>query len=154
MNIQITKFRMLDSFLIKAVASILIDGQLAVHDIKIFQYSREKLVVEMLRGVLSIVLPKDTDGIAQELANHITTFQIDSRIADEVSAFAKSFVRVYLSYEERGNDNYRKSLQHYCSSTLISDICESITFQNAATATYTCLLYTSAHSSSSSGDTL
>lgn len=46
-SITISHFRMVDSPVIKAVCSILIDGNLAVHDIRLLQYSPKRIIVAM-----------------------------------------------------------------------------------------------------------
>ncbi|MEG0854566.1 MAG: SpoVG family protein [Angelakisella sp.] len=46
-TISVSHFRMIDDFHLKAVASILINNELAVHDIKLVQQSPNRLIVNM-----------------------------------------------------------------------------------------------------------
>lgn len=78
MQIEITHFRPLDNPHIKAVASILIDGQLAVHDIKILQYSPEKLIVTMPNKPDNKGIYRDmVHPINQELRQQINTLLLE-----------------------------------------------------------------------------
>lgn len=78
MQIELTHFRVLNNFHIKAVASILIDGQLAVHDIKIISYTPGKTIVAMPSQKDSSGVRRDTvHPINQELRRQITELLLD-----------------------------------------------------------------------------
>lgn len=74
MQIELTHFRPISNPYIKAVASILIDDQLAVHDIKVIQYSPDRVIVAMPSKQDGHGVRRDTvHPITQELRERINT---------------------------------------------------------------------------------
>ncbi|WRS28997.1 SpoVG family protein (plasmid) [Oscillospiraceae bacterium MB08-C2-2] len=78
MNIELTRLRRIDHHTVKAVASLLIDGELAVHDIKLLEIS----------GGLLVTMPnkQDKHGQYRDMVHPIHTdlrIQIETLILNE-----------------------------------------------------------------------
>lgn len=78
------------------------------------------LIFFFVRGVLLIFRPDDSEQVRQTIENFRQEFGSYKDANEEVLGFAENFAKEYLTYEVKGESDYKKRLEPYVSSQILS----------------------------------
>lgn len=93
------------------------------------------LIFVFIRGVITIFRPDKEDTVDQMISDFKVNYSTFTNKNEEVMSFAQNFAKEYLTYEVKGEEDYKKRLQTYVTAAFLNagDICD---FSSSAEAIY------------------
>jgi len=93
------------------------------------------LIFIFIRGVTSVLAPNQHEETEQMIADFKAEYSTFSNQNAEAMAFAQNFAKEYLTYKEKGEQEYKIRIQPYVTTTFLN-AGKWVDFKAAATVTY------------------
>lgn len=93
------------------------------------------LVFIFIRGVAAILVPNKETVVDQMIQEFQSSLKEEKELNTEALAFAQNFAREYLTYTQRGEEDYRQRIKPYVSNNVYNQQ-NIVDFKNSAAAAY------------------